>query len=262
MLNWLFETKNSGVSVKSRQMNEFLPKLLPEAHHTSLSRTLVDVGEAAFALVAPAFFFLILIPGTGAELRASRKPVDSMAAARQSHSCESASAPVWTCAGLDSRCAGMILTLISLAELEGVFKGLYFFSKGVFSKGPELKKTELDPCDSQVRLTLSWFHSKGHVGMNKVKRRGTYRGLFRTGGLMLYLSPSCGAAGIFLAGRGLGASISSPATQKAASCRGSVSRALGVSDWTHQWSGSWRGWGHVLSACLSFFRHQHFSPSH
>lgn len=46
--------------------------------------------------------------------------------------------------GLDSRCAGMILTLISLAELEGVFKGLYFFSKGVFSKGPELKKTNKD----------------------------------------------------------------------------------------------------------------------
>lgn len=38
----------------------------------------------------------------------------------------------------------MILTLISLAELEGVFKGLYFFSKGVFSKGPELKKSNKD----------------------------------------------------------------------------------------------------------------------
>lgn len=30
---------------------------------------------------------------------------------------------------------------------------------------------------------------------------------------MLYLSPSCGAAGIFLAGTGLGVSISSPTTQ-------------------------------------------------
>lgn len=53
--------------------------------------TLVEVGEAAFALLLPGFFFLILIPGTGAELRASRKPVDSMAAMRQSHSCQSAS---------------------------------------------------------------------------------------------------------------------------------------------------------------------------
>lgn len=38
----------------------------------------------------------------------------------------------------------MILTLISLAELEGVFSGLYFFSKGVFSKGPELKRRDED----------------------------------------------------------------------------------------------------------------------
>lgn len=44
------------------------------------SCTLVEVGEAALGLLAPGFFFLILIPGTGAELRASRKPVDSMAA--------------------------------------------------------------------------------------------------------------------------------------------------------------------------------------
>lgn len=42
--------------------------------------------------------------------------------------------------GLNLRCAGMILTLISLAEFDGVFKGLYFFSKGVFSNGPELMK--------------------------------------------------------------------------------------------------------------------------
>lgn len=39
---------------------------------------------------------------------------------------------------------------------------------------------------------------------------------------MLYLSPSCGAAGIFLAGTGLGASISSPATQTAAACQGGL----------------------------------------
>lgn len=49
-------------------------------------RTLLVVGETALALVAegaPGFFFLILMPGTGAELRASRKPVHSMAAARR-----------------------------------------------------------------------------------------------------------------------------------------------------------------------------------
>lgn len=42
-----------------------------------------EVGEAAFVcagLVAAAdFFFLILIPGTGAEFRASRNPVPSIA---------------------------------------------------------------------------------------------------------------------------------------------------------------------------------------
>lgn len=32
----------------------------------------------------------------------------------------------------------MILTLISLAELEGIFRGLYFFSKGGASVRPEL----------------------------------------------------------------------------------------------------------------------------
>lgn len=32
----------------------------------------------------------------------------------------------------------MILTLISLAELDGVFRGLYFFSRCGVSNGPEL----------------------------------------------------------------------------------------------------------------------------
>lgn len=49
------------------------------------------VGETAFVLVAvlvPGFFFLILIPGTGAEFRASRNPVHSIAAARPKESSE------------------------------------------------------------------------------------------------------------------------------------------------------------------------------
>lgn len=48
--------------------------------------TLLDVGETALALgevPALAFFFLILIPGTGAEFRASRNPVHSIAAVRR-----------------------------------------------------------------------------------------------------------------------------------------------------------------------------------
>lgn len=45
--------------------------------------TLLDVGDTAlvFAVVLLlGFFFLILMPGTGAEFRASRNPVHSMAA--------------------------------------------------------------------------------------------------------------------------------------------------------------------------------------
>lgn len=47
--------------------------------------TLLDVGETTLVLgvvLVPAFFFLILIPGTGAEFRASRNPVHSIAAVR------------------------------------------------------------------------------------------------------------------------------------------------------------------------------------
>lgn len=52
---------------------------------------MLDVGETALVLAgltAPAFFFLILMPGTGAEFRASRKPVHSIAAERTQESCE------------------------------------------------------------------------------------------------------------------------------------------------------------------------------
>lgn len=45
--------------------------------------TLLEVGETALVLAGVPlldFFFLILIPGTGAEFRASRNPVHSMAA--------------------------------------------------------------------------------------------------------------------------------------------------------------------------------------
>ena len=38
----------------------------------------------------------------------------------------------------------MILTLISLAEFEGVFRGLYFFSRGGASDGPELLDNNKD----------------------------------------------------------------------------------------------------------------------
>lgn len=113
--------------------------------------TLLDVGELALVVVlgvvpAPDFFFLILIPGTGAEFRASRNPVHSIAAVRTQESGEHHTPPSClslTCVsneavGLNIRCAGMIFTLISLAELEGVFRGLYFFSSGGASAGPEL----------------------------------------------------------------------------------------------------------------------------
>lgn len=47
--------------------------------------TLLDVGETTLVFVvaaAPGFFFLILIPGTGAEFRASKNPVHSIAGVR------------------------------------------------------------------------------------------------------------------------------------------------------------------------------------
>lgn len=61
---------------------------------------LAAVGDSTF------FFFLILMPGTGAELSASRKPRPSIG------------------------CGGMIFTLISLVAFGVVFSGLYFFSAG------------------------------------------------------------------------------------------------------------------------------------
>ena len=46
-----------------------------------MTATLFEVGETALVLAGlPGFFFLILIPGTGAEFRASKKPVHSIAA--------------------------------------------------------------------------------------------------------------------------------------------------------------------------------------
>lgn len=54
-------------------------------------RTLLEVGETALALDGELpldFFFLILMPGTGAEFRASRNPVHSIAAVRTQESRE------------------------------------------------------------------------------------------------------------------------------------------------------------------------------
>lgn len=90
----------------------------------------------------PDFFFLILMPGTGAEFRASRNPVHSIAVERTRESGEhhvvSLNTHTSRLKRSNLRCAGMILTLISLAELEGMFRGLYFFSRGGASNGPEL----------------------------------------------------------------------------------------------------------------------------
>lgn len=114
-------------------------------------RTLLVVGETALALgvaAAPGFFFLILMPGTGAELRASRKPVHSMAAVGTRQTRGQATAvqrQIRQTDGRNSRWGGMILTLISLAELDGVLRGLYFFSRCGTSMGPELVEDEKQP---------------------------------------------------------------------------------------------------------------------
>ena len=67
---------------------------------------LAAVGDNTF------FFFLILMPGTGAELSTSRKPRPSIGY------------------------GGMMFTLISLVALGVVLSGLYFFSaRGAASPG-------------------------------------------------------------------------------------------------------------------------------
>lgn len=51
-----------------------------------MAHTLLVVGETALELAVelpPGFFFLILMPGTGAEFKASRNPVHSIAAGRR-----------------------------------------------------------------------------------------------------------------------------------------------------------------------------------
>lgn len=48
--------------------------IIKKNNNNNFKTTLLEVGEAALG-----FFFLILIPGTGAELRASRKPKLSIA---------------------------------------------------------------------------------------------------------------------------------------------------------------------------------------
>lgn len=110
--------------------------------------TLLVVGETALALavvLALAFFFLILIPGTGAEFRASRNPVHSIATEGRKNRVPTRHNHVFVseqrlrCRHVNSRCAGIILTLISLAELEEIFRGLYFFSRGGMSPEPELR---------------------------------------------------------------------------------------------------------------------------
>lgn len=50
----------------------------------------------------------------------------------------------------------MILTLISLAELDGVFRGLYFFSRCGVSGGPELmkEKKHVNTINSYLRAAM------------------------------------------------------------------------------------------------------------
>lgn len=54
------------------------------------------------------------------------------------------------------RWAGMILTLISLAELEGVFRGLYFFSRGGASDGPELFNANTYLIKKEISVSHLW----------------------------------------------------------------------------------------------------------
>lgn len=65
---------------------------------------------------------------------------------------------------------------------------------------------------------------------------------------MLYLSPSCGAAGVFLGGAGLGVSISSPTYRKSIEyfIQNFKIQNSGPSRSAYLWSESLCGWGHEL----------------
>lgn len=130
----------------------------PESSHPYL----VGGGRYCFCTVAPRLLLLDLDPR-------HRSRIQGIQEACWLHCCSKASRQLWTPAprlccslGFNLRCAGMIFTLISLVEFDGVFKGLYFFSKGVFSKGPELKKRNEQPLQ-----THGWCHSCGSKVMLK-----------------------------------------------------------------------------------------------
>lgn len=119
-----------------------------------------------------------------------------------------------------SRCAGISLTLISLVELGVVLSGLYFFSTGGASFGDVLKEESQEFNDSFQTLKVkqhsysfkSWvkWDATAHYWQRR-KEVFVYLGLLSIAGLMLYLSPSCGALGAFFTGTGARLSTSKPA---------------------------------------------------
>lgn len=107
------------------------------------------------------------------------------------------------------------MTLISLAELGVVLRGLYFFSTGGASDSVVLNERKAKVLASALNPLK---HNPMQIHLNKLKkerpyeriRQSIYLGLLSKAGLMLYLSPSRGAMGVFFTGTGAGLSTSKP----------------------------------------------------
>ncbi len=129
------------------------------------------------------------------------------------------------------------------------------------AKNPVYTEGALSAVENETEKS-TWYQKRVEpyhsVEITTVRQRAygrvSYLGLLRTGGLMLYLSPSCGAVGVFLAGAGLGVSISNPTTQKHVDCfignflKSNIQCKLhhSSSGKVYLWSESLRGWVHEL----------------
>lgn len=109
---------------------------------------------------------------------------------------------------LDSRCGGMIFTLISLVALGVVLSGLYFFSAGgAASPGAAAELWEREPSVPDLPLPSP---SGPQTPTIQNPECGLYLWRLRGMGLRLYLSETTTALAFFFTGTRDGVSSSSP----------------------------------------------------